>query len=514
MIPAVSPSPESQSLKWPPLVSSTATAEARPSGKLWLCLHFPLLPLEVVSQNSHEPCAVLEEDHGQYWIKASCCHAYERGVKPGIAADAALALIPRLGMYSRDLSAETKAMESLADHAYHYSSAVSMAEHQNLLVEVHGSLRMFGGVKAIQHLMARDISSLGYEMRMACAPSGLASLWLARGAIQCTIQDRHALRTQLSKLDVSIPDWPKSVQSSLRRMGVRSLGDCLRLPRDGLARRVGPGPLKQLDQALGALPETWSLRHPDKNFRRTLSMPCEATDLEIIMQALREILFELQRWLRRRQAGARSVLLKLHHPMRPPDQLRVGMLQARDDAAGMLELARLRLDTLSFKEPVNMLEVEAAGLEARMPAVCDMLSEAANDSRPGLMGLMERLVSRLGRGAVFSVATTQGSRPEFAWCKVSPRPGNMLARKIEVTPQRRPLWLLQRPAVLKVSGKLPVHDGPLELKSGPERIETGWWDGVDIRRDYYVARSRRGQSLWIFEDIRQGGQWYLHGAFG
>jgi protein ImuB len=52
------------------------------------------------------------------------------------------------------------------------------------------------------------------------------------------------------------------------------------------------------------------------------------------------------------------------------------------------------------------------------------------------------------------------------------------------------------------------------LLSGPERIETGWWDGGDVARDYYQARTSQGELLWIFQDRRNRDGWYLHGIFG
>jgi protein ImuB len=57
---------------------------------------------------------------------------------------------------------------------------------------------------------------------------------------------------------------------------------------------------------------------------------------------------------------------------------------------------------------------------------------------------------------------------------------------------------------------------PLELaalpkiESGPERIEHGWWDGGDVQRDYFVARTSNGADLWIYHDL-QNRNWYLHG---
>lgn len=49
-----------------------------------------------------------------------------------------------------------------------------------------------------------------------------------------------------------------------------------------------------------------------------------------------------------------------------------------------------------------------------------------------------------------------------------------------------------------------------ELLSGPERIESGWWDGEEHRRDYYRARDRQGRECWLFQ-AAEG--WFLQGFF-
>jgi len=71
----------------------------------------------------------------------------------------------------------------------------------------------------------------------------------------------------------------------------------------------------------------------------------------------------------------------------------------------------------------------------------------------------------------------------------------------------RPLWLLPAPRPL---GGDPTA-AQLRLLSGPERIETGWWDGDDIGRDYFVGRNASGEQLWLYRD--RGGEWFVHGVF-
>ena len=59
----------------------------------------------------------------------------------------------------------------------------------------------------------------------------------------------------------------------------------------------------------------------------------------------------------------------------------------------------------------------------------------------------------------------------------------------------------------------PWLDGRLELVRGPERIESGWWDGHDIARDYFEARHPDGACYWIYRELRARGDWYVHGVF-
>jgi protein ImuB len=95
-------------------------------------------------------------------------------------------------------------------------------------------------------------------------------------------------------------------------------------------------------------------------------------------------------------------------------------------------------------------------------------------------------------------------------------PADAAARlAVEAPLAPRPLWMLADPQRLQDRGGVPWHDGsPLDLASGPERIETGWWDGRDVRRDYYVAAARSGVRLWVYRERTRDGGWWLHGVFG
>ena len=113
-----------------------------------------------------------------------------------------------------------------------------------------------------------------------------------------------------------------------------------------------------------------------------------------------------------------------------------------------------------------------------------------------------RAAARLGDEAVYRVAPDGDPRPERAWRRMQ---GD--EAKIASAPARpaRPAWLLPQPVPLR---------GAVHIVSGPERLESGWWDDADARRDYYVLETAQGQRAWAFAPPGEQGGWMLHGWFG
>ena len=60
-----------------------------------------------------------------------------------------------------------------------------------------------------------------------------------------------------------------------------------------------------------------------------------------------------------------------------------------------------------------------------------------------------------------------------------------------------------------------LAEGDFALLAGPERIESGWWDGAEARRDYFIARTGESSLAWIYRErgAQAGGDWFLHGFF-
>lgn len=490
-----------------------ATLEPGNGGRLWLCLYLPQLPLEIPAGNAGAPRVVLDRAGRRPTVLLCDAVACRHGVRPGMPVNAALALLPQLETRVRQPALEREALGRLAAWATGFTPSVSLDPHGALLLEIGGSAGLFGGAAGLRATAVAALTQRGHVVWSAIAPTARAAFWLASSGEQRVVTEAALLPGVLARLPLRLPGWAEEIRQRLRRMGVTRLGECLRLPRDGLARRIGPDCLVEIDEALGRRPELRQMIRHEDGFRGELDLPVETRDSASLIEALRILLRRLEAHLRQRQAGARVLWMRLHHGVAPATLLRIGLLRPSADAGHLEELAAIRLATLVLPAPVVSIRLEAEVAPWVAAAGSDLFGRPL-DPDERLTGLVERLRMRLGQEAVHGIRSCDEHRPEAAWRVVSdlrercPPVGAGISRGTS-----RPLWLLESPLALAARAGTPFFHGQVRFESGPERIETGWWDGRDIRRDYHVACNPRGLRLWIFRDLR-GGSWYLHGLFG
>ena len=222
------PAPEQQSLLLAPAEQlQSPPLRAKPVHRLWLCIYLPALALEAVSSAS-EAFAVFEDKQGIRKILRVNAKAAALGIGPGLSVNAALALLPTLGFAERNLQGEAQVLHELAGWAEKFTSFVCIEAPSVLLLEIAGSLQLFGGLKSLRQRIALELERQGFSAAMAIAPTPLAASWMARAGRKVCIRDPQSLAGKLAPLPLSCLDWPDSVCTSLRGMGVSSVGDCLR----------------------------------------------------------------------------------------------------------------------------------------------------------------------------------------------------------------------------------------------------------------------------------------------
>lgn len=505
-------------LQPPPDASPLAEA-----AELWLALHLPALCLEAVRPDAalDQPWAVLDAGTGRQRIIAVDAAARRRSVEAGMSLASALAICPALQARERDPRCERLRLLALAEASLGVTPRVSLEPPDAVLLEVRGSLKLFGGIEALCERLQLAARPLGLTLHMAMAPTPLAALAGARTAAGYLVHHEAQLVSQIAPLPLSALRWSEQTIERLAVMGVRTLGEALRLPRAGFARRFGRESLAALDRLVGREREPRRAFVPRQRFRARCDPAYELSNHEVMLRYCQPLLADLEQFLRARQSAVTALRCRLRH--RPPlaaTRVELRLAAPEFEAARFAALLAEHLARLPLPGPVRRIELRSGEPVSLAPEREGPGAGSGSLWRPGEHGgavgretpaLLERLRARLGTEAVYGLCLVPEHRPEACWRVAEPATA-LLQRSAAATPATtalpRPLWLLQRPQ------PLPRGLAGLQRLRGPERIESGWWDGHEVARDYYVVGDSQGAELWVFRERQPPQRWFIHGLFG
>lgn len=502
----------------------------------WLALHLPLLPLEAFcatlsAADAARPVALLAE-HRVSQVNAA---AAERGLRPGIKRATALTLAAELLIAESHPGREAAALRAVAHAALAFTPMVVLQDAQTVLLEVQGSLRLFGGPAALRQRLRAALAPLGHRVQIAAAPTALGAALLARWhprghgdlVLGAHAQELPALQQLLLEAPVWMLGPGREHWDALQGMGLHTLADLRALPRTGLARRFGEGLLDDLDRALGLQPDPRQPLALPAVFESRLELFARADTAEQVLHGASVLLARLVAWAQARHARVAAFTLRmLHEKARradtPATELRIELAEPALDAAHLQGLLRERVGRLELIAPTLDLQLHCSQLVAGHAPNGELFPTRASQAE-GLTRLLERLRARLGDEQVLRLEAVADHRPEHASRTVPAQgmaPAGPPPADADTTlPLHRPAWLLPEPLPLAERDTLPLLQGrALQLVSGPERIETGWWDDDAVARDYFIAQAEDGSLVWVYRGRLPGrpGEptWYLQGLFG
>jgi protein ImuB len=457
----------------------------------WACIHFPQLALDGVLRRHPHPGQplVLVTGPAQKRVLAAVNPAAARaGLYAGQALAAAHALLSQFAMVEHDADEVARWRGFLAAWAYRYSSQVTTAFDDAIVLEIGASLRLFGPWPRFERQLREDLDALGFAHRIALAPNPRAA-WLIAGMQDgLALAQPSTLTTALARIPVAQARLDAKTSQSLHAMGLRRLGQLFAAPRASLAQRFGMGLLQHLDRLRGDAPDPFDLYRPPDRFDLRLELPYDIERSQALLFPMRRAIADLGAFLAGRDGGVQRFVLHLEHEDHPDTEVVVGMLAAERNPSLLFDLARGRLEQARIPAPVRGLRLVADELPPFVPAGRELFDERPSQSMPWTT-LRERLRARLGDEAVHAIAPADDYRPEQAWRRM-PLPA---AIQSAVEPAPRPTWLLQR--------AIPLRDRAQHILAGPERVESGWWDGGDVRRDYYVVETGNGQRAWAYRGV-------------
>ena len=476
--------------------------------------------------------------------------ARERGVVPGIGQAGALGRCPELLWVARRPGAEHDFLQGKLWWLSQWTPKVCR-EGTLLLAELSGSLRLFGGLERLIAQVREGMRSLETPVHIAAACTPRAAGWLSWHALHVCAPlapqkaaaslpegtpgdaspwialDQAQLPEALGGIDIEClrahadhANAERNLSMMREGLGIHRLKELLQLPRRGLRQRLGAAIMCAIDQALGRIPDP---RHwepiPDR-IELSCELPMWSTTAEQLLPAGRKLIHEACGWLRGRQRGVALMTLQaMHRPGSPPTPIALHAQRAHHCASRYAMLLAGKLEHLQLPEEVHELRLQCgpgemiATPEASLFPLACQAEEAWDD-------LLERLRMRLGRSSIRKLSRLDDHRPELAHTllPLEDCPGKWPAHAVEPG-LPRPIWFLNRPVRIEERCNRPYWHSPLRLLAGPERIETGWWDGHEIARDYFIACDAEHAMYWIYRERSKseatGAQgWFIHGYFG
>ncbi len=491
---------------------------ARPAAgpaRLWLAIHLPQFALELAMRGETipKPCVLSDAAGVRARVLLLNGLAARLGIRPGMPLAAAHAL-GEVHALSADPRREGQALDRLCAWAHQFTPLISAVPPDGLVLEVRGSLQLFGGSTRLMRLVRRGLHDLGYRGACAMAPTALGASLLARARRQLVIEADDALLAALQPLPLDVLRLPVKQLQDFYGIGVRTLGECLRLPRDSLGRRFGQALLDDLDRMRGACPDPRPYFSLPGTFASRLDLPWEIRHAPALATATDRLLYELAGYLRARCAATRALCWELEHANGIVTRHDVSLAVPGRDHARLARLTRERFSRLRLPAPVRGIGLGVTAIEPEAaPSVGELFQTEKNASATeDWPQFLERLRARLGDRAVRCVLPVEDHRPERACRWIDPA-GQSCRPAPRLPVAARPLWLIERPLrLLERDGRPELH-GPLRLQGERERIESGWWDGEDVARDYFIATDPHGGRFWIFRELTGSRHWYLHGIF-
>jgi protein ImuB len=532
-----------------------------------MCIWLPDWPIQrlIAARPCNNAIVLYELVRGVRRVAACSAAARRAGIRVGMPLAEATATVDgdcRL----HDPTADRQALEELCEGCRQFSPLVGIedaAAPENLCLDLTGLARLFGGEAALGQQVVRAFGQRKLAVRLAVADT-VGAAWavahFGREEIEkeengenkercvlsrkrssefeicnsrfsiCNILPPGQSAAALRPLPIEALRLPDAVVDLLHMLGVRRIEQLERLPREELASRFGPLPLARWDQAVGRLPEPIFaqplLAELDVEELLEYPTPRQAT-IELVLDRL---LGRLSQRLVELGRGALRLDCRLEC-QGGPVTWEVGLFEPTVSPRHLGQLTRMELERLRLPGPVTAVSIAASITTPYDRPQEELFETAAGRRSRGLAGLVDRLSSRLGRQRVLQARLVRDAQPEAAYQYqplVRNQRGQSHFRRGEnrdSPPGRlppRPLRLVRQPVAVEVISAVP--EGPPARFSwrgrehrvarawGPERIETGWWRGALVARDYYRVETTAGRRYWLFCRLEDG-RWFLHGMF-
>jgi len=448
-------------------------------------------------------------------------------------------------------AAEGSSFQALLGVARDFSPRVETCGPREVTLDLTGLTRLFGDAKTIAGELRRTAAERGLRIRVAIAGTRTAARLLTRARVGITIVEPGREAEALADLPITLleifeprtdeprtPEPPNPRTATLRRWGLRTLGDLAALPPDDVAARLGQDGVAWQRLARGDDPAPLVPSVPEERFEQALDLEWPIEGLEPLSFVLARLIEPLSAHLERRDRGAAVLHIRLH-------------LVKRDGVTREVYERSLQLPA-PMRDARTLRTLALLDLESHPPAAAIDRVVVAVDPTPGrviqfslltrplpspenLSTLIARLSALMGDERVGSPVTVDSWEPgAFEMKAFAPGLGTRDPGldRIPDPESRIPRVAIRRfrspvPARVRVHDGVPVRiisdrrgvsGGVVDKYAGPWRSSGGWWTdeagGAGTKggwnRDEWDVTLRDGATYRVYRERDTDG-WFIEG---
>jgi protein ImuB len=501
---------------------------------VWLP-HWPITRLNrSVSASPDRPLVTIDTTWGVRHLAAVSVDGEAQGLRSGQTLSDARAVCPGLNPIEADPMADEAALARLATWCERYTPMAAPDPPDGLWLDITGCTGNFATEAELAQDLVSRLERNAIPCRLAIAGTTGAAWALAHAGEDRTILPPGQEKAALAGLPVTSLRLDAGTVTGLRRLGLRTVRDLLRIPRAQITTRFGALPVLRLDQALGVMEEAIDWPRPPIDWHERLAFAEPIGTPEDLAHALSRLAERLCLRLAEQDKGGHRFVARFFRVDDDVPQIVVTTALPVRDPIYLTKLLRERLDTVDPGCGIEVITLQAetvAPLQAPQARLTDL---ATPDAADRLAGVVDTLTNRLGSERVTRVAPYVSHVPERAVQRVPPLPVRQPSWAADPAAPR-PIRLLRRPEAIEVIAPVP-DDPPVRFRwrgvshrvraaAGPERIAVEWWRDrqsdsrpeTDLIRDYYRVEDSDGARFWIFRTGLHANdrmpRWFLHGLF-
>jgi protein ImuB len=317
----------------------------------------------------------------------------------------------------------------LLDVGRAFSPRVEAHLPREVVLDLDGLTRLFGDARTIGAEIRRTAADRKLQIRVAIAGSRVAARLLARHRAGFTLAtdgeliDAESDRAAIAEvpLELLADIWTDNNDVSerskdghervrtLRRWGLRTLGDLAALPPDDVAARLGEAGADWWHMARGEDPAPLVPSLPEERFEQALDLEWPIEGLEPLSFVLGRLFDPLSAHLERRDRGVAVLYIRLHLVTKAVHELALQLPTPMRDPKALRTLALLALESTPAPAGIDRVVVAADPTPGRV--IQHSLLTRAVPMPEDLATLMARLDALMGEGRSGSPAVVDTWKP-------------------------------------------------------------------------------------------------------